>query len=107
MTTSSAKTTVKKTKKHGVKAGQKSLVRPSQKKAVKNGRQQKTVVSKEKITKAIKAIPAGLDGQILADDEYASDLQLETEFGDLDNEDEIVEPEEIDLDDVSYPDKEY
>jgi hypothetical protein len=43
----------KKAKKHGVKAGQKSLVRPSQKKSVKNGRHQEKevvkVVAKKKV----------------------------------------------------------
>jgi hypothetical protein len=51
---------VKKTKKHGVKAGQKSLVRPSQKKAVKNGRYQEKEVTKnisspkQKVVKPLK-----------------------------------------------------
>lgn len=43
-------TVVKKVKKHGVKAGQKSLIRPSQKKAVKNGRYQEKEKVKAKVT---------------------------------------------------------
>jgi hypothetical protein len=66
------------TKKHGVKAGQKSLVKPSQKKSVKNGRYQEKEVSKKKVAKAVKAIPA----KSLEADELDDFLQ-EPEFDDL------------------------
>lgn len=77
-----AKTTVvKKVKKHGVKAGQKSLTRPSQKKAVKNGRHQEKEISKKKVKKAVASIPADLDGEIL-DDTTRGELEP---FEDLEN----------------------
>lgn len=80
------KTVTKKVKKHGVKAGQKSKVRPSQKKSVKNGRHQEKQIPKKNVKKAVAAIPDGLDGKVL-DDEFDEYLQ-EPEF------DNALEPEE-------------
>jgi len=81
-----------KAKKHGVKAGQKSLVRPSQKKSVKNGRHQEKETPKTKVAKTVAAIPADLDGEILDD---AEDLDYEV-FGDI-----FEDESEPDLDDES------
>ena len=105
---------VKKVKKHGVKAGQKRKVRPSQKKSVKNGRHQEKETPKSKnVKKAVQNIPAGLDGAVTDDElEPFGDLP-EPEFGF----DESYEPEnyepiepcfeaELLEDGVSYPDKE-
>jgi len=58
----------KKVKKHGAKAGQKSLGKPSQKKSVKNGRHQEKETPKKNVKKAVAAIPDDLDGAILDDD---------------------------------------
>lgn len=83
---------VNKRKKHGVKAGQKSLIRPSQKKAVKNGRHQEKEIPKAKIAKAVKAIPDGLDGEILDDTNYDLDLEVsEADFCDEDVFDEELQ----------------
>lgn len=74
----------KKVKKHGAKAGQKSLVKPSQKKSVKNGRHQDKQISKAKIAKsakAVAAIPHDLDGAILDDEvDFTGDLEPESDF---------------------------
>jgi hypothetical protein len=72
-----AKTTkkVKKAKKHGVKAGQKSLVRPSQKKSVKNGRAQPKpkVVAKKKLVEQAALAPIFVDEPI-DDTDYTVEL---------------------------------
>src|SRR3990167_11311420 len=70
-------TGVKKTKKHG----KTNKVKPSQKKSVKNGRHQEKKVPKcikKKIAKAVAAIPADLDGEVL-DDEMGDFLQRDLE----------------------------
>lgn len=83
---------VKKVKKHGVKAGQKSKVRPSQKKAVKNGRHQEKETPKSKhVKKAVQNIPVGLDGAVTDDElEPFGDLS-EPEF-EIDENEELIEP---------------
>lgn len=106
-------TVVKKVKKHGVKAGQKSLTRPSQKKAVKNGRHQEKELSNKKVKKTVASIPADLDGEIL-DDNVRGEL---TSFEDLDSDveefDEYLQDNKFDnkeiedIDEVNFPDKEY
>ena len=94
---------VKAYKKREKKHGKKTFVRPSQKKAVKNGRhQEKQVPDKKNVKKAVAAIPAGLDGDILDDED---ELSVEDEYRD---EDEGTESEtELDEDEPGYPDKEY
>lgn len=79
-----SKKVVKKAKKHGVKAGQKSLVRPSQKKSVKNGRYQERETPKVKIAKTKAAIPVGLDGPVIDEtDDFDSCLQPEFDEGEV------------------------
>jgi len=85
----------KKVKKHGVKAGQKSLIRPSQKKAVKNGRHQEKEVVKKKVKKTIAATKADLDGEILDDALEPSDERLEPSY----SEDGALVDEDFDLPD--------
>ena len=78
-----------KRKKHGVKAGQKSLVRPSQKKSVKNGRA--LPKPKAKNTKKVveKPVPEIQDTTEYDDTSYVPDAE---EYDDL--EDELDEESE-------------
>lgn len=61
------------------KKSKKVFVRPSQKKSVKNGRHQEkqTIDKKAKVAKTVAAIPAGLDGAVIEDEDYAD------QFGDI------------------------
>ena len=105
---------VKKAKKHGVKAGQKSLTRPSQKKAVKNGRHQEKETPKKVATKKPKSTPAlaknhGLpafdatepdESTLMSDtvagdelDDYLQEPEFDEGFGDFDD----FNPDEEDI----------
>jgi len=87
------------------KHGKKKFVRPSQKKSVKNGRHQEKEAPKQKVAKAVAAIPEGLDGKIIDDDLPFGYLPEE---GDAEVEEELLDDELVfDDEDVNYPDKEY
>jgi len=89
---------VKKAKKHGKKAGQKSLVKPSQKKSVKNGRHQEKETAKVRVAKTVAAIPVGLDGPVLDEGDELDDFLQEPEFDyscDQDDDDNVVTEEDF------------
>lgn len=108
-----AKTTkiVKKVKKHGVKAGQKSLIRPSQKKSVKNGKQ---LIKQKPAVKVVKKVaPVVEPPKVNEVDEH---LTIAEHLAAMDNEvlathdenDEYVDLSDGDLSDTEeYDDAEY
>lgn len=92
----------KKVKKHGKKAGQKSLIKPSQKKAVKNGRHQEVDGPKKavRVAKAVKAIPVTLDGPVESDelDEFLQEPEFDYAESDTDKPDYFDEPDFLEED---------